>query len=121
ADGSARWRLEGSFQYAREALTEDGTLVMANEGGEIVHLDPATGTELSRHATAERVLDAGFVLVGGTVYAASHSGLISAVDLASGEIEQLVRLSTAPVLAGGTAFGELIVFGDLAGAVHALA
>lgn len=121
ADGSERWRVAGSFQYAREALTEDGTLVMANEAGEIVQIDPADGTELARHATAERVLDEGFVLLGGTVYAASHSGLLSAVDLASGEVEQLVRLSDAPVLARGVAFGELIVFGDIAGAVHAIA
>ena len=120
ADGTARWKADGSFQYAREALTEDGMLVMANEAGEIVHLDPATGTEIARHATAERVLDEGFVLAGGIVYAASHSGLISAVDLASGEIQQLVRLSTAPVLARGVAFGGLLVFGDLAGAVHAI-
>jgi outer membrane protein assembly factor BamB len=120
ADGSERWRVAGSFQYAREALTEDGTLVMANEAGEIVQIDPADGTELARHATAERVLDEGFVLAGGIVYAASHSGLISAVDLASGEIEQLVRLSTSPVLARGVAFGQRIVFGDLAGSVHAL-
>jgi outer membrane protein assembly factor BamB/predicted phosphodiesterase len=120
ADGSARWRLEGSFQYAREALAEDGTLVMANEAGEIVHLDPADGTVIARHATAERVLDEGFVLAGGIVYTASHSGLITAVDLASGEAQQLVRLSTAPVLARGVAFGGLLVFGDLAGAVHAL-
>ena len=121
ADGSERWRVAGSFQYAREALTEDGMLVMANEAGEIVQIDPADGTELARHATAERVLDEGFVLVGGTVYAASHSGLLSAVDLASGEVEQLVRLSDAPVLARGVAVGELIVFGDIAGAVHAIA
>ena len=85
-----------------------------------MHLDPATGTEIARHATAERVLDEGFVLAGGFVYAASHSGLISAVDLASGEIQQLVRLSTAPVLARGVAFGGLLVFGDLAGVVHAI-
>ena len=120
ADGTSRWKADGSFQYAREALTEDGMLGMANEAGEIVHLDPATGTEIARHATAERVLDEGFVLAGGIVYAASHSGLISAVDLASGEIQQLVRLSTAPVLARGVAFGGLLVFGDLAGAVHAI-
>lgn len=120
-DGSARWKLKGSFQYAKEALTKSGELVMANEAGEVVHLDPATGTELGRHATAERVLDEGFVLVGRTVYTASHSGLISAVDLDSGEIEQLVRLSTSPVLARGTAFGDYVVFGDLAGTVHAVA
>lgn len=120
ADGTVRWKVGGSFQYAREALTEEGMLVMANEAGEVVHLDPADGTELARHATAERVLDEGFVLAGGTVYAASHSGLISAVDLASGEVQQLVRLSTAPVLARGTAFGDMIVFGDIAGSVHAL-
>lgn len=117
-DGSPRWRFDGSFQYAREALTEDGDLVMANEAGEILRIDPATGAELARHETAERILDEGFVLVDGVVYAASHSGLISAVDLASGEIEQIARLSIAPVLAQGTAFGDLVAFGDLAGTVH---
>lgn len=120
ADGSPRWRVGGSFQYAREALTADGDLVMANEGGEIVRIDPATGAELARHATAERILDEGFVLTDGVVYAASHSGLITAVDLGSGTIEQLTRLSTAPVLARGAAFGDHIVFGDLTGTVHAV-
>ena len=54
------------------------------------------------------------------MYAASHSGLISAVDLASGNVEQIARLSTAPVLAGGAVFGDLVGFGDLAGVVHAV-
>ncbi|GAA1291555.1 MULTISPECIES: outer membrane protein assembly factor BamB family protein [Brachybacterium] len=120
ADGSSRWRLEGSFQYAREAVTGDGDLVLANEAGEIVRVDPATGEELDRHATAERVLDEGFVLVDDVVYAASHSGLITAVHLETGDIEQLTRLGIAPVLAPGTAFGDHIVFGDLAGTVHAV-
>jgi len=119
-DGSPRWRFNGSFQYAREALTEDGELVMANEAGEIIRIDPASGAELARHETAERILDEGFVLAGGVVYAASHSGLISAVDLGSGEVEQIARLSTAPVLARGTAFGDFVAFGDLAGTVHAV-
>lgn len=119
-DGSPRWRFDGSFQYAREALTEDGDLVMANEPGEVLRIDPASGAELARHATAERILDEGFVLVDGVVYAASHSGLISAVDLASGNVEQIARLSTAPVLAGGAVFGDLVGFGDLAGVVHAV-
>jgi outer membrane protein assembly factor BamB len=120
ADGSVRWSLDGSFQYAREAVTEDGDLVMADEAGEIVVLDPTSGTAKARHATAERILDEGFVLSDGVVYAASHSGLISAVDLASGEIEHLARLGAAPVLAPGTVFGEDVVFGDLAGTVHAV-
>jgi outer membrane protein assembly factor BamB len=115
-----RWSLDGSFQYAREAVTEDGDLVMADEAGEIVVLDPTSGTAKARHATAERILDEGFVLSDGVVYAASHSGLISAVDLASGEIEHLARLGAAPVLAPGTVFGEDVVFGDLAGTVHAV-
>lgn len=119
-DGSSRWRVDGSFQYAHEALTEDGDLVLANEGGEIVRIDPATGAERTRLATAERILDEGFVLDGDVVYAASHSGLITAVDLGSGSIEQLTRLSTAPVLARGAVFGDHIVFGDLAGTVHAV-
>ena len=119
-DGSPRWRFDGSFQYAREALTEDGDLVMANEAGEIVRIDPANGAELARHETAERILDEGFVLVDGVVYAASHSGLISAVHLGSGAVEQIARLSTAPVLARGTAFGDFVAFGDLAGTVHAV-
>lgn len=120
ASGSARWRVNGSFQYAHEALTGAGDLVLANEGGEIVRVDPATGAELTRMATAERILDEGFVLDGDVVYAASHSGLITAVDLASGSIEQLTRLSSAPVLARGTGFGDHVVFGDLAGTVHAV-
>lgn len=119
-DGSSRWRVDGSFQYAHEALTEDGDLVLANEGGEIVCIDPATGAEITRLATADRILDEGFVLDGDVVYAASHSGLITAVDLGSGSIEQLTRLSTAPVLARGTLFGGHLVFGDLAGTVHAV-
>ena len=86
-----------------------------------MQIDPADGTEIARHETAERVLNEGFVLVDGIVYVASHSGLLSAVDLDSGEVEQLVRLSTAPVLAPGAAFGDLSVFGDFAGAVHAVA
>src|SRR5690625_7623098 len=83
---------------------------MANEPGEILRIDPASGAELARHATAERISPEGFVLVDGVVYAASHSGLISAVDLASGDVEQIARLSTAPVLAGGAAFGDLVGF-----------
>ncbi|WP_193106103.1 PQQ-binding-like beta-propeller repeat protein [Brachybacterium sp. FME24] len=120
ADGSARWRLDGSFQYALEAVTDSGDLVLANEGGEIVRVDPATGQELARHATAERILDEGFVLVDDVVYAASHSGLITAVDLATGDIEQITRISTVPVLAPGTAFDDYIVFADFAGTVHAV-
>lgn len=119
-DGSARWQVEGSFQYAQEAVTENGDLLLANEGGEIVRVDPADGSELARHATAERVLDEGFVLVGDVVYTASHSGLISAVDLGSGSVEKITRLSTASVLAPGTAFGDLVVFADFAGTVHAV-
>ena len=119
-DGSSRWRVDGSFQYAHESLTEDGDLVLANEGGEIVRIDPATGAEITRLATAERILDEGFVLDGDVVYASSHSGLITAVDLGSGSIEQLTRLSSAPVLARGVAFGDHLVFGDLAGTVHAV-
>ncbi|GAA1488111.1 PQQ-binding-like beta-propeller repeat protein [Brachybacterium sacelli] len=119
-DGSTRWRLEGSFQYAREAVTDDGDLVMATESGEIVRVDPVTGQELARHATAERILDEGFVLVDGVVYAASHSGLVTAVHLATGDIEQITRISTAPVLAPGVAFGDCVVFVDLAGTVHAV-
>ncbi|MDN5685396.1 MAG: PQQ-binding-like beta-propeller repeat protein, partial [Brachybacterium sp.] len=119
-DGSPRWRLDGSFQYAREAVTDEGNLVLANEPGEIVRIDPATGAEIARHATAERILDEGFVLAGDVVYAASHSGLITAVDLTTGDIEPITRLSTAPVLAPGTVLGEHIVFGDLAGTVHAV-
>lgn len=119
-DGSPRWRFDGSFQYAREALTEAGELVMANEAGEIIRINPATGAELARYETAERILDEGFVLLDGVVYAASHSGLISAVHLASGEVEKIARLSAAPVLAPGAAFGDFVVFGDLAGVVHAV-
>ncbi|MGP5305795.1 outer membrane protein assembly factor BamB family protein [Brachybacterium alimentarium] len=119
-DGSTRWRLEGSFQYAREAVTDDGRLLLANEGGEIVHIDPATGEELARYATAERILDEGFVLVDDVVYAASHSGLITAVHLDTGDVEQLTRLGIAPVLAPGAVFGDHIVFGDLAGTMHAV-
>src|SRR5699024_8541467 len=83
--------------------------------------DPATGAELASHRTAERILDEGFVLVDDVVYAASHSGLISAVDLASGAVEKITRIANAPVLARGTAFAELLVFADLAGTVHAVA
>ena len=119
-DGSIRWRFEGSFQYAREAVTAAGDLVMADERGRVVRLDPATGAELASHRTAERILDEGFVLVDDVVYAASHSGLISAVDLASGAVEKITRIANAPVLARGTAFGELLVFADLAGTVHAV-
>ncbi|MFC0673134.1 outer membrane protein assembly factor BamB family protein [Brachybacterium hainanense] len=120
-DGAVRWILPGSFQYARETITADGDLLLANESGELVRVDPATGEERARHATAERILDEGFVLVGDVVHTASHAGLISAVDLGSGAVEQITRLSTAPVLAPGAAFGDLVVFGDLAGTVHALA
>lgn len=120
ADGSARWRFDGSFQYAREALTAAGDLVMADERGRVVRLDPATGAELASYQTAERILDEGFVLVDEVVYTASHSGLISAVDLASGVVEMITRVANAPVLARGTAFGDHIVFADLAGAVHAV-
>lgn len=120
ADGSARWRFDGSFQYAREALTAAGDLVMANEGGLVVRLDPATGAELASYQTAERILDEGFVLMGDVVYTASHSGLISAVDLASGAVEMVTRVANAPVLARATAFGDHIVFADLAGTVHAV-
>src|SRR5699024_1519246 len=119
-DGSIRWRFEGSFQYAREAVTAAGDLVMADERGRVVRLDPATGAELASHQTAERILDEGFVLVDGVVYAASHSGLISGVDLASGAVEEIIRVSNAPVLAGGTAFGEPLVFAELARTVHAV-
>lgn len=52
--------------------------------------------------------------------AASHSGLITAVDLVSGSTEQLTRLSAAPVLVRGTGFGDHVVFCDLAGTVHAV-
>ena len=120
SDGSRRWRVDGSFQYAREALTAVGDLVMADERGRVVRLDPATGAELGSHQTAERILDEGFVLVEDTVFTASHSGLISAVDLGSGAIEEITRVANAPVLARGTAFGEHLVFADLAGTVHAV-
>ncbi|MCG7310800.1 PQQ-binding-like beta-propeller repeat protein [Brachybacterium sp. ACRRE] len=119
-DGSVRWRVEGSFQYAREAVTEDGDLLLANEGGELVRVDPATGEEKARYATAERILDEGFVLEGGVAYAASHSGLVTAVHLDSGEIEQLTRLGDASVLAPGAAVGDVVAFGDLAGNVRAV-
>ncbi|MGO1199364.1 MAG: outer membrane protein assembly factor BamB family protein [Dermabacteraceae bacterium] len=105
-DGSVRWRFGGSFQYAREAVTAAGDLVMADERGRVVRLDPATGAELASYQTAERILDEGFVLVEDVVYTASHSGLISAVDLASGAVEKITRVANAPVLARGTAFGD---------------
>lgn len=120
ADGGARWRFDGSFQYAREAVTSAGDLVMADERGRVVRLDPATGAELASHQTAERILDEGFVLVDEVVYTASHSGLISAVDLSSGAIETITRVANVPVLARGAAFGDHIVFADLAGTVHAV-
>lgn len=119
-DGSPRWTFDGSFQYAREAVTPAGDLVMAHESGLVVRLDPATGTELASYQTEERILDEGFVLVDDVVYAASHSGLISAVDLASGAVEKVTRVANAPVLARGTAFGDHIVFADIAGTVHAV-
>ena len=119
-DGASRWSFHGSFQYAREALTSEGDLVMAMESGLVVRLDPSTGAELASYQTDERILDEGFVLVDDVVYAASHSGLISAIDLASGAVERITRVANAPVLARGTAFSEHIVFADIAGTVRAV-
>ena len=119
-DGASRWSFHGSFQYAREALTSEGDLVMAMESGLVVRLDPSTGAELASYQTDERILDEGFVLVDDVVYAASHYGLISAIDLASGAVERITRVANAPVLALGTAFSEHIVFADIAGTVRAV-
>ncbi|MGP5377452.1 hypothetical protein [Brachybacterium alimentarium] len=46
--------------------------------------------------------------------------LITAVHLDTGDVEQLTRLGIAPVLAPGAVFGDHIVFGDLAGTMHAV-
>jgi outer membrane protein assembly factor BamB len=123
ATGTQRWAVAGSHVYAPARLVGDDTLLLFDEWGKGQLVDVATGAARwqAQLDNRNRVLNAGPVVVGDTAWVVSTTGLLAGVDLAGGAIGRRRQLGPSNTFSTPVVVGNLLVVGDQAGTLTAVA
>lgn len=119
ASGSGCWEIAARCMYPPSCLTDYG-LLLADEYGMLVLVDPATGSTIWTAELGAPTLDAGPVVAASTAWVVSATGLLSGVDLETGGIRHRRQVGPAgtystPVVADG-----VLVLGDQEGVLRAI-
>jgi outer membrane protein assembly factor BamB len=120
ATGAIAWQVAGGFMYNRALLLED-RLVLADERGNVVAVDPLTGAELWRVTLPQRVIGGGPVRWGTHVAAVGVNGLVARLDPASGADAGRFRATVDYVHGVAAAAGRVLVSGGQDGVLRGVA
>ncbi|SDD99323.1 outer membrane protein assembly factor BamB family protein [Auraticoccus monumenti] len=122
ATGTERWRRAGSHVYAPSLLVAEDELLLVDERGVAVLLDPADGNARWTAPTAPRVLNAGPVLSAdrSTAWVVGTAGLLVELDLTAGTVRRRRQLFTANTFSTPARVGDVLLVGEQDGSVHAV-
>lgn len=111
ATGSQRWSASGGFLYPPARLTDQG-LLLVDEWGKAQLVDPASGTATWVTELGVRVFNAGPVLRAGQVWIVAATGLLSGIDLATGEVRHQRQLGPGNTFSTPALVGDLLITAD---------
>ncbi|MEJ7761505.1 MAG: PQQ-binding-like beta-propeller repeat protein [Thermomicrobiales bacterium] len=107
ADGQIRWSVDLGDAVSSPAAISDGLVVVGTDFGEVIGLDPATGTETWRYDAGDTVAGQP-AIAGDTVVVTSLQGAITGLDAATGterwEHDTGYESESAPVVVNGRAY-----------------
>ncbi|MGI8869661.1 MAG: PQQ-binding-like beta-propeller repeat protein [Mycobacteriales bacterium] len=121
ADGTARWSVPGSCMYSTPRLTILGgtpCALLVQERGLTRLVEVETGTIRWEAQLGWPCFNSGAIIVGGTAWIAGVNGHLGAVDLATGAIGPIVRLSTAYTYSEPVVVHDQVVIADQSGTVR---
>lgn len=117
--GATAWELRGGFMYNAALLLAD-RLVMVDEFGGVVAVDPLTGAELWRTKLAQRVLGGSPALWKGAVAIGGVNGLVALLDPATGADAGRLRIGVDYVHSAPAVAGDVLAVGSQDGRLRAV-
>lgn len=119
ATGSQRWAASGGFLYPPARLIDAG-LLLVDERGRTQLVDPATGAATWVTELGVRVFNAGPVLRANQAWIVAATGLLSGVDLATGEVRYQRQLGPGNTFSTPALVGDLLVTADQDGLLRGI-
>ncbi len=119
ASGSVCWEIAARCMYPPSCLTDYG-LLLADEYGRALLVDPATGRTIWTAELGAPTLDAGPVVAADTAWIMSATGLLSGVDLETGGIRYRRQVGPAGTFSTPVVADGVLVLGDQDGVLHGL-
>jgi outer membrane protein assembly factor BamB len=111
ATGSQRWAASGGFLYPPARLTPAG-LLLVDERGKTLLVDPSSGAATWVTELGVRVFNAGPVLRADLAWILAATGLLSGVDLATGDVRYQRQLGPGNTFSTPALVGDLLVTAD---------
>ncbi|MEU9509535.1 PQQ-binding-like beta-propeller repeat protein [Micromonospora sp. NPDC048170] len=123
ATGELRWSMAGSYIYAPKLLLDNGDVLMFDDGGRTAsRVDPATGQARWTAGLGARPVSTGAAIHDGVAWTPTTTGLLVALDLATGSVRTRLQLTTsAYCYSPPVVIGDMLMVGDQDGFLHGIA
>ncbi|MEO3752499.1 PQQ-binding-like beta-propeller repeat protein [Streptomyces sp. B6B3] len=121
ATGTQRWTRPGSYGYAPKLRHDDEVILVDDYARTVSRVDPATGTARWTATMGVRALNTAPVVHRDVAWIPGTTGQLTGVNLADGTVRDRLQLTTAYCYGPPVVVGDLLLFGDQDGTLHAVA